>query len=120
MRIAGFAPPALMDHGKCANISSQERSKRCVMETLKIEPALKADLLLAAVRHKRTPEELAHEILREYLDLDKEAAAGLLESDRAWAEFEKTGEGLPLEEAAAWLTSWGSSDPKPGPECRKL
>jgi predicted transcriptional regulator len=65
----------------------------------------KNDLMLAA--------------LAEYLDLDKEAAAGLVEADEAWAEFEKTGEGVPLEEAAGWLASWGTPDPK-RPQCRKL
>ncbi len=90
------------------------------METLKIEPDLSADLLLAAVRHRETPEELAHRVLREYLDFDKEAATGLMEADEAWAKFEKTGEGLPLEEAAVWLSCWGSSDAKPSPKCRKL
>ncbi len=65
----------------------------------------KNDLMLAA--------------LAEYL-LDKEAAAGLAEADEAWAEFEKTGEGVPLEEAAGWLASWGTPGSKPSPQCRKL
>lgn len=97
------------------------------METLKIEidPGLKADLLTAAARQNQTPESLAHEILRGYLDneyliSDKEAAAGLAEAEEAWAEFQRTGEGVTLEEATAWLDSWGTDNPPPAPKCRKL
>lgn len=90
------------------------------MEFLEIEPSLKADLLAAAIRHQRSPEVLAHGILREYLDLDKEAAMGLIEANEAWMEFERTGEGVPLEEAASWLASWGSPNAQASPSCRKL
>lgn len=90
------------------------------MEFLAIEASLKADLLLAATRHQQSPEMLAHDILKKFLDMEKEAELGLLEANEAWLEFEQTGEGVPLEEAASWLRSWGSPNPQPSPLCRKL
>ena len=61
-------------------------------------------------------------------DLEKMRAAGegpwspeaLAEDERAFAEFERTGEGIPWEDTKAWLQSWGQTDELPPPKPRKL
>jgi predicted transcriptional regulator len=44
----------------------------------------------------------------------------LAEDARRLSEFEATGEGVPWEEVAAWMRSWGTPDELPRPKPRKL
>lgn len=41
------------------------------------------------------------------------------DAERA-AAFERTGDGVPFEEVAAWMRSWGAPDELPTPKSRKL
>jgi hypothetical protein len=44
----------------------------------------------------------------------------LAEDERAFEEFERTGEAIPWEETRAWLESWGTPNERPPPKPRKL
>ncbi|HEX8168422.1 MAG TPA: hypothetical protein VF601_21890 [Beijerinckiaceae bacterium] len=44
----------------------------------------------------------------------------LAEDERALADFERTGEGIPFEDFVAWLRSLGGANPLPRPLPRKL
>jgi predicted transcriptional regulator len=39
---------------------------------------------------------------------------------RRWEEYERTGEGVPLDEMKAWVESWGTANELPRPQPRKL
>ena len=44
----------------------------------------------------------------------------LAEDERRWAEYQRTGEGVPWEEIRAWMQSWGTPEELPPPRPRKL
>lgn len=44
----------------------------------------------------------------------------LAEDARRFEEFERTGEGVPFEDVARWMRSWGKPDELPIPRPRKL
>jgi len=48
------------------------------------------------------------------------APEALAEEARRFAEFERTGEAVPMEEVVAWVESWGSADEPPRPQPRKI
>jgi hypothetical protein len=96
------------------------------------------DKALEAVR--QLPSDSQDEIARAMLDLagasgealpnnfEKMRAAGkgpwapsiLAEDARRLAEFKRTGEGVPWDEVAAWMRSWGTAQELPPPKLRKL
>ncbi len=77
-----------------------------------------------------TPEELAVQIIAEHLDkrfsgFSEDVTTGWigpdLEADRAALdEFQRTRMGVPWEEVEAWMMSWGTDNPLPRPQVRKL
>ena len=44
----------------------------------------------------------------------------LAEDARRFADFERTGEGVPWDEVKSWMRSWGTPDEVPPPKPRKL
>ncbi len=46
--------------------------------------------------------------------------AALAEDARTIAAFEQTGEGIPFDEVAAWIESWGTACELPAPKTRRL
>lgn len=78
-----------------------------------------ADLLAEIVSRANGP-------LPEHLEKVREGGErpwspdALAEDERAFLEFEQTGEGVPMEEMIAWLRSLDTHNPLPRPVPRKL
>ena len=66
----------------------------------------------AAARAATSPAELAAAAIARAVD-DLDAWA---EDEAAYAEYERTGEAIPLESMQAWVKSWGKADELPPPE----
>ncbi|MDB5472359.1 MAG: hypothetical protein JWR84_3919 [Caulobacter sp.] len=98
--------------------------------TLKLDQALEQRLREMAADEGVTPEELAAQIIAEQLayrlsGLSEDVATGWigpdLEADRARLdEFQRSRMGVPWEEVEAWMMSWGTDNPLPKPQVRKL
>ena len=94
--------------------------------TLKLNETLERRLRAIAHTEGVTPEEMAARLIANHLEgFFEEAAAGWidpeLEADRAALDrFERTRMGVPWEEVEAWMMSWGTDNPLPKPQVRKL
>lgn len=98
--------------------------------TLKLTPEVERRLRKMAEDEGVTPEELALRLIADQLDrrfsgLSEDFTTGWigpdLEADRAALdEFERTRMGVPWEEVEAWMMSWGTDNPLPKPQVRKL
>jgi predicted transcriptional regulator len=98
--------------------------------TLKLDQALEQRLREMAADEGVTSEELAVQIIAEQLSnrrpgLSEDVTTGWigpdLEADRAALdEFQRTRMGVPWEEVEAWMMSWGTDNPLPKPQVRKL
>jgi RHH-type transcriptional regulator, rel operon repressor / antitoxin RelB len=80
---------------------------------LHVRPELVTGLDELAKASGRSREELAEEALAEYLEVQRWQIAGIEEAVRAADAGEL---GIPHEDVAAWLDSWGTDDELPPPE----
>jgi predicted transcriptional regulator len=79
---------------------------------IELDEELVSRLEAVAAREKMTVEALARDaVARAVLDLESWA-----EDDAAYAEYERTGEAIPLSAMENWAKSWGSPDELPPPK----
>ena len=78
---------------------------------IELDDELTARLESAAASEQKSAEAFAREALARALD-DFEAWA---EDVAAYAEYERTGEAIPLSAVEDWVKSWGSADELPAP-----
>ena len=84
-------------------------SKRLALE---LDDRFAARLDEAARKQQTTAEAFATDAVQRAV-ADAEAWA---EDEAAYAEYERTGESIPLEAAEAWVRSWGTTNELPPPE----
>jgi len=80
--------------------------------SLELDDRLVARLNEAAAKQETTAEAFAADAVQRAV-ADVEAWA---EDEAAYAEYERTGESIPLEAAEAWVRSWGTANELPPPE----
>jgi predicted transcriptional regulator len=84
-------------------------SKRIALE---LDERFAARLDEAARKQQTTAEAFAADaVQRAVADVESWA-----EDEAAYAEYERTGESIPLEAAEAWVRSWGTANELPPPE----
>ena len=79
---------------------------------LELDDRLAARLKEAAAKQETTAEAFATDAVQRAI-ADVETWA---EDEAAYAEYERTGESIPLEAAEAWVRSWGTANVLPPPE----
>ena len=79
---------------------------------IQLDDELAARLSAAAKEVETSPEELAAAAIARAVG-DVEAWA---EDEAAYAEYQQTGEAIPLSSMQAWVKSWGQPDELPPPE----
>ena len=84
--------------------------------TLELDEELAAGLKTAARRSRVSVEDFATKaVARAVADVEQWA-----EEDTAYAEYEKTGEALPIAAVEEWVRSWGTPNELPPPVTCKL
>ena len=79
---------------------------------IELDEQLAARLEAAAAREQKTVETFAADTLARAIDdLDSWA-----EDEAAYAEYERTGEAIPLSAMEDWVKSWGTTDELPPPK----
>jgi RHH-type transcriptional regulator, rel operon repressor / antitoxin RelB len=76
-----------------------------------LDQILKERLQRLAIETQRSEAELAAQAIEEFLTVQDWQVAGI---EEAIASLER-GEGVPHEEVADWVRSWGTEDEKPVP-----
>ena len=79
---------------------------------LELDDLLAARLKEAAAKEEITVEAFAAHAVRHAVISTEEWA----EDEAAYADYERTGESIPLEAAEKWVRSWGTADGLPPPE----
>jgi len=82
---------------------------------IELDETTAARLEAAAAREQKTPETFAIDALTRAID-DLEAWA---EDEAAYAEYERTGEAIPLATVEEWVRSWGTANELPPPKACK-
>ena len=80
--------------------------------TVRVDPTVKKRLEKLAKNTGRTRSYLAAEAIAEYLDINEWQVTGIR---KAVASFDQ-GDGIPHQQVADWIASWGSADELPIPK----
>lgn len=73
---------------------------------------------LAASRH-RTSHWMMRVAIIQYVEREEKRDNFRQETIKAWEEFQEAGMHATAEEINSWMTSWGSENELPAPECHK-
>lgn len=87
--------------------------------SLKIDDDLKGRVQQLADRRQRSAQMLMVEAIQQYVEREEAREGFKQEALTAWAAYQETGRHLTGEEARSWLSSWGTADEKPVPECHE-
>lgn len=84
-----------------------------VIVSTRVSPELKSKLETLAKETHRSEADVANDALVAYVDV---SAWQVEEIKRSLAEVQAGAKGVPHEQMAAWLRSWGGKDELPPPE----
>jgi len=87
--------------------------------SLKIDDALKARVKQLASQRRRSPHWLMLEAIQQYVEREEARESFKQEALASWAAYRETGSHLTGEEVRTWLSTWGTDDEKPAPECHE-
>ncbi len=73
---------------------------------------------LAEVRN-RSAHWVMREAISQYVEREEKRESFRLDTLKSWAEFQETGLHATLAEVETWLSSWGTDNVLPAPECHK-
>ncbi|MCY1668152.1 CopG family ribbon-helix-helix protein [Rhizobium sp. SL86] len=85
--------------------------------SLKIDDRLKGRVQQLASQRRRSPHWIMLEAIQQYVEREEARESFKQEAMASWAAYTQTGRHLTGEEVSAWLSTWGSDDEKPVPEC---
>lgn len=87
--------------------------------SLKLDDELKGRIQHLAEVRRRSSHWIMREAIAQYVEREEKREALRQETLDAWDEFQATGLHAPAEEVEKWLSTWGTDDELPAPQCRK-
>jgi predicted transcriptional regulator len=87
--------------------------------SLKLDDELKGRIQHLADLRRRSSHWIMREAIAQYVEREEKREALRQETLAAWDEYQATGLHLTGEDVEKWLSSWGTDDESPAPECRK-
>jgi predicted transcriptional regulator len=87
--------------------------------SIKLDDALKGRVEHLAEARRRSAHWVMREAIAQYVDREERREALRRETVAAWEEFQSTGLHATAEEVETWLSSWGTEDELPAPECHE-
>lgn len=87
--------------------------------SLKIDNALRARVQNLANERQRSPHGIMLEAIQQYLDREEARESFKNEALASWKSYQETGRHLTVEEARAWLGTWGTDTEPVVPECHE-
>jgi predicted transcriptional regulator len=91
-----------------------------VRRTLELDAETDARLRALADARGQEPSAIVSDALALLDSATDESDLDIEEDLRRLREFERTGEGVPLEDVKVWVRSWGTANELPPPKPRKL
>jgi predicted transcriptional regulator len=87
--------------------------------SIKLDDDLKSRVEHLAEARRRSSHWIMREAITQYVDREEKRERLRQETVQAWEEFQATGRHATAEEVEKWLSSWGTEDELPPPECRE-
>lgn len=87
--------------------------------SIKIADALKSRVRQLAESRRRSSHWIMREAIEQYVEREEKCEAFMQEALQAWTTYQETGRHLTVQETNDWLTTWGSDDERPSPECHE-
>jgi len=87
--------------------------------SLKLDDELKSRVQHLAEARCRSSHWIMREAIAQYVEREEKREALRQQTLDAWDEFQATGLHVTGDEVEKWLSSWGTDDELPAPECHK-
>jgi predicted transcriptional regulator len=87
--------------------------------SLKLDDELKSRVQHLAEARRRSSHWIMREAIAQYVEREEKREALRQQTLDAWDEFQATGRHVTGDEVEKWLSSWGTDDELPAPECHK-
>jgi len=87
--------------------------------SLKLDDELKGRVQHLAEIRRRSSHWIMREAIAQYVEREEKREALRQETLDAWDEFQATGLHVTGDEVEKWLSTWGTDDELPAPECHK-
>lgn len=87
--------------------------------SIKLDDELKGRIQHLADARRRTSHWIMREAIAQYVEREEKREALRQDTLKAWDEFQATGLHATAEEVEKWLSSWGTENELPAPECHE-
>ena len=87
--------------------------------SLKLDDELKGRVQQLAEVRRRSSHWIMREAIAQYVEREEKREALRQETLNAWNEFQATGLHVTGDQVENWLSTWGTDDELPAPECHK-
>lgn len=90
-----------------------------VVTSIKLDDELKGRVQNLASARRRTSHWIMREAITQYVEREEKRETLRQDTLKAWEEFQATGLHATAEEVETWLSSWGTDNELPAPECHE-
>lgn len=87
--------------------------------SIKLDDELKGRVQNLAAARRRTSHWIMREAIAQYVEREEKREVLRQHTLEAWEEFRATGLHATAEEVEKWLSSWGTENELPAPECHE-
>ncbi|PZR93978.1 Predicted transcriptional regulator [Bosea sp. CRIB-10] len=87
--------------------------------SIKLDDELKGRVQNLAAARRRTSHWIMREAIAQYVEREEKREALRQDTLKAWEDFQATGLHATAEEVETWLSSWGTDNELPAPECHE-
>lgn len=87
--------------------------------SLKLDDELKGRVQHLAELRRRSSHWIMREAIAQYVEREEKLEALRQETLAAWDEYQASGLHVTGDEVETWLSTWGTDEESPAPECHK-
>ncbi len=87
--------------------------------SVKIDDDLKSRIQQLASARRRSAHWIMREAIAQYVEREESREALKRDTQKAWEDFQATGQHATAEEVEKWLASWGTEEELPPPKCHE-
>ena len=86
--------------------------------SVKLDPDIRARVEHLAEIRRRSTHWIMREAIQQYVEREEKRENLRQDLVRAWEDYQTTGLHATAEDVEAWISSWGTENELPAPECR--
>lgn len=85
--------------------------------SVKLDDEMLARVQELAELRQRSPHWIMREAIGQYVAREEQREQLKRDTEKAWEEFQATGQQVTAESVEEWLNSWGNEDERTAPKC---